>query len=332
MTKAQNGAIDIGNGLGAFLQAEGSWGYSNAGLVWDSGEALLVDTLFDRELTARMLSEFRRLAPVDEIGTVVNTHANGDHCWGNGLLPNAEIVATKAAAEEMSQVSPAGMRAFLESFDADDPVARYLDAVFGSFDFDDNEVRLPTRCFDGSLTLDVGTKRVELHSVGPAHTLGDLIVYVRDSGTLFTGDIVFVDSHPIVWAGPVSGWIAACDEILSLDVDLIVPGHGPLAGRRHVEMMREYLCYVEREAFVRHEAGMTIREAARDISLSRFERWGEAERIVANVAAVYRELEGGDQTADYTGLTREMACLAEELGLYGLAALAANPKCGGPQA
>jgi hypothetical protein len=75
---------------------------------------------------------------------------------------------------------------------------------------------------------------------------------------------------------------------------------------------------------------MTFQEAARDISLSRFKRWGETERIVANVAAVYRELDGGDRTPDFVGLTREMAYLAEELGLYGLLAPATGPGCSGP--
>ncbi len=79
------GLQDLGNGCYAYLQPDGSWGWSNAGLVVDSGESLLVDTLFDLKLTREMLDAMRRAEPkaAATIGTLVNTHSNGDHCFGN---------------------------------------------------------------------------------------------------------------------------------------------------------------------------------------------------------------------------------------------------------
>ena len=78
------GLHDLGNGCFAWLQPDGGWGWSNAGLVCDGGESLLVDTLFDLRLTREMLDAMRRAAPAAaRIGTLVNTHANGDHCYGN---------------------------------------------------------------------------------------------------------------------------------------------------------------------------------------------------------------------------------------------------------
>ena len=82
------GLHDLGNGCYAYLQPDGSWGWSNAGLVVDSGESLLVDTLFDLKLTAEMLEAMRRAEPkaAARIGTLVNTHSNGDHTFGNQLV------------------------------------------------------------------------------------------------------------------------------------------------------------------------------------------------------------------------------------------------------
>lgn len=75
--------IEVAEGTLAYVQRDGSWGYSNAGLVTSRGDALLVDTLYDLDLTRRMLDAMRRRTPAaDNIETVVNTHANGDHCWG----------------------------------------------------------------------------------------------------------------------------------------------------------------------------------------------------------------------------------------------------------
>jgi len=76
------GVVAFGNGSFAYLQPDGGWGFSNAGLVTDGGEALLVDTMFDTAHTEAMLAGFKR-ASAAKIGTLVNTHHNGDHCYGN---------------------------------------------------------------------------------------------------------------------------------------------------------------------------------------------------------------------------------------------------------
>src|SRR6202158_2874735 len=99
----KKGLQDLGNRCYAYLQPDGSWGWSNAGLVVDSGHSLLVDTLFDLKLTREMLATMRRAEPTAtaKIATLVNTHSNGDHCFGNELVEGAEIIASKGCDEEM---------------------------------------------------------------------------------------------------------------------------------------------------------------------------------------------------------------------------------------
>jgi hypothetical protein len=77
-----------------------------------------------------------------------------------------------------------------------------------------------------------------------------------------------------------------------MDVDVIVPGHGPPADKDAVREVRDYLRYVEEQARERHARGMTPIEAARDIALDRWADWGEGERLVVNVANVYSEIDG----------------------------------------
>ena len=95
----QRGLHELGDGLHAYLQPDGSWGWSNAGLISADGTSLLVDTLFDLDLTREMLDAMRPVTERSPIDAAMNTHGNGDHCFGNELLPaGAEIYATAGAA------------------------------------------------------------------------------------------------------------------------------------------------------------------------------------------------------------------------------------------
>src|SRR5829696_10114077 len=284
-----NGTVhDAGEGCWAYVQRDGSWGWSNAGLVVGDGASLLVDTLFDLPCTREMLDAFGARTSAAPIDVVVNTHANGDHCYGNELVAGAEIIASAATAAEMAEVSPA-MLAGLCAAPGD--VGELFRSFFGDFRFDGITLTPPTRTFEGRLTVDVAGREVELLDVGPAHTRGDTIVYVPDARTVFTGDILFINGTPIVWAGPLSNWVAACDLMLGMDIETVVPGHGPLTDKGGIAGVRDYLAYVEAEATARFHAGMDAWDAARDIALNGFAEWGEAGRISVNVDTVYRTLD-----------------------------------------
>jgi glyoxylase-like metal-dependent hydrolase (beta-lactamase superfamily II) len=305
----ERGLHEVGDGVFAYLQPDGSWGWSNAGLVMGDGGSLLVDTLFDLKLTRRMLDELSAIT--DRIGTVVNTHANGDHCWGNELLGDARIVASKECADEMGAPPPDTLAALVREAPSMGVMGEFLGRIFGPFDFDGITVRKPDETFEGELTLSVDGKDVHLIEVGPAHTRGDILVHVPAERVVFTGDILFVGGHPIVWTGPVRNWVAALDRILALDVATVVPGHGPVVDSTAVADEREYLLWLEREAKGRFDAGLTPLDAARDM-IGEYRHWGEGERLVVNVAAVYRELDA-DRQPSFVDLFAQMAELAQSL-------------------
>lgn len=295
-SRYEQGLHDVGNGCFAYLQPAGTWGLSNAGLVTSDGEALLVDTLFDLKRTREMLDAMRAATPAAaQIGTVVNTHANGDHCYGNALVAGATIVATRASAAEMDEIPAPMLAAIMRQArsGAAGPLGDYLLHCFGAFDFDGIAPTAPTRVFDGELTLTVGAKEVCLIEVGPSHTKGDLLVHVPADRVIYTGDVLFIDVTPVLWAGPVGNWIKACDTILAADVDVIVPGHGPITDRKGVRAVRDYLVYIRDEARRRYDAGMSPADAARDIALGDYASWSDAERIAVNVHTLYREFSGG---------------------------------------
>jgi cyclase len=303
------GLHEIGDGLWAYLQPDGGWGWSNAGLVVDGGASLLVDTLFDLRLTADMLDAMRAATPAAAaIGTVVNTHANGDHCYGNQLVAGADIVASTASAKEMDEVPPSLLAAFVGMAGDLGPAGDLLLEIFGGFTFEGIEVVAPTTTFDGALSLQVGDRRVDLLELGPAHTGGDVAVHLPDAGVLFTGDLVFHGGHPIVWAGPVTNWIAACDRMLALAPTVVVPGHGPLSDRAAIEAQRGYFEWLVAEGTPRLSSGMTPLDAARDLAGGPYAGWGEGERLVVNLVALSRDL-GLEPASDVLTLFSSMAAL-----------------------
>ncbi len=309
----EKGLTEVGDGLYAYLQPDGSWGWSNAGLIVDGASTLLVDTLYDLHLTEQMLAAMRDAEPAAaQIGTLVNTHANGDHCYGNQLVSGARIVASESTAREMPDLPPAAMAALVEQAPNMGALGEFFLRCFGAFDFTGIDLTLPQETFSGELEMRVGDRELRLIEVGPAHTRGDTLVHVIAERVLFTGDILFSGAHPIAWAGPVSNWIAACERILRMDADVLVPGHGPVAGKDEVRELKAYFEYLYEQGALCHAAGMDVMQATRSLSMDRWADWGEAERLAVNVSNIYAELSGEQEPANPLTAFEQMAELARE--------------------
>ncbi len=244
-------------------------------------------------------------APIE---TLVNTHSNGDHCWGNELVTGAEIVASQACADEMGDLDP-NVLAQLSEAEGLGEGADFLKRIFSPFEFRGITLTKPTRTFEGELTLHVGSREVRLLQVGPAHTKGDVLVHLPAERVVFTGDILFIGGTPIVWEGPIENWIAACDRIAAMDCEAIVPGHGPVTDRAGAMAVRDYLAFVLEESRKRYEAGLSVEEAAHDIALGEFAHWTDRERIAVNIRTAYRQF-GAEVSDDVLGLFGMMAKLA----------------------
>jgi len=328
--------VEVAEHVHAYLQ-RGSWGFSNAGLIAGvgTGGALLVDTLYDLSLTRRMLDDMRRAVPAAaRIQTLVNTHANGDHCWGNQLVEGADIISSRAAAAEMLELKPSLMQLLLRASAGlarlPEPArqalgllgrlgvprlaaltegAAFVQECFGAFEFRDIRLTLPTQTFEGRLALTVAETPVELIEVGPAHTQGDVLVWLPKQRVVFTGDILFIDSHPIVWEGPIANWIAACDRVLELDPSVVVPGHGPLTDAAGVRETRAYWQRIVEAARQGHASGASPDEVARELLASEAPHWSEAHRLVVNLDTAYRELNADRSHRDPLAMFARMARL-----------------------
>lgn len=288
----------------AWLVPDGTWGWSNAGLITGEGESLLVDTLFDVPMTREMLAAMAPVTGAAPITTVVNTHANGDHWFGNELVADAQIIASAPTAAEMAGAGPEGL-IWLQKQDG--AIGAFASHIFEPFDFGGVTPTPATRTFDRELALQVGGTRVQVFNLGPAHTGGDSVVWVPSERTLYAGDLLFIGGTPISWAGPVSNWIRACQFMIDLEAEYIVPGHGPVTDDAGVRSVMDYLQFVSDEAAKRHARGMSAEDAMRDIALGRFAELDEHGRLAQNVLAVYYELDPDLERVDSVEVFRRMA-------------------------
>lgn len=273
------GLIEVAPGVFGYVQGGGVTGVSNGGLIVGEESAIAVDALFVPSMTRRYLRAIRR-ATKKPVSHLIATHHHIDHIGGNQFFPRSEIVAHINCREEMVRFGlPVDrLKAFIPAF-ADE--------------LDELRLVLPDVVYAGQLTLHQGDRAIELLYMGPAHTPGDTLVYLPNEKVLFAGDVAFHYVVPGPFDCHVSSWIRVADRIAGLDVEVIVPGHGPLGTKKELREMRDYLALVRREARKSYRAGEPSDEAARKLKVGGFyTQWANPERLPMIVQRLYMEFQG----------------------------------------
>ncbi len=247
-----------------------------------------------------------------------------------------EIVTTDAAAGVMAHQSTGEMIRFarlgsvlrragtlpLPRHDDAAAVGAFVGEALGPFRFDEVRLVRPTRRFSGELVLEAGGREVRLIEVGPAHTAGDLVVHVPDARTVIAADVLFVGVTPVMWAGPVEGWLAALERLLDTGAETFVPGHGPVCGAAEVELLADYWRWLDGAARPRLAAGASPGDVARELVLGDelaagpFAAWLDPERAVISVRTIDAHRRGAARPPgprDFVEAFSQMALLARDL-------------------
>lgn len=272
------GLVELGPGVFAYLSGSGEPGMANAGLVTSDEGVLLVDSLLPA--FGRALRRAVRRASRAPVRYVVNTHYHIDHMAGNGGFPRATVIAHAQCRREALEIG-SDMEMWARR------LPRFAD------DLRALQPRLPSLTYEDRMVLYLGRREVHLLHLGRAHTRGDTLVYLPQEKVLFAGDVVCVH----VVSGPpdahVTGWLRVLDRLGGLDVEMVVPGHGPVADRKAISEMRELLSLLRREARKAYREGLPPAEAARRLRLGGyFGAWAGQERIPVYMERIYMELRG----------------------------------------
>jgi cyclase len=265
----------------AYVQAKATWYWSNAGFIVGKDYVVVVDSLATVGLTRKFRDEIGKVTD-KPIRYLINTHHHGDHIYANHIFSGATIISHDYCRREAVEQ---GIR---------DP--DLMNTIFPEFDFRGIAVTPADITFDKQLALHMNEREIRLLHFGPGHTAGDIIVYLPEEGIIFAGDFIFLYSTPLGMEGSFAGWLRNLDVVANLDAKTYVPGHGPVCGVEGLNLCRDYLLFVQREAKKRFNKGNTVDEAVKDIDLGQFKQWPNPERILANLERLWREFRGEDPT------------------------------------
>lgn len=274
----------------AYVQPDGGWCLSNSGLVIGGGRAVLIDTAATQSRAGRLRDAVTRVATGGP-DLVINTHHHGDHVFGNSLFaPPATVLSHELARAEMIE---AGLG---------------LQQLFPQADWGAIVLEPPTMTFRDQAVLHLGDLRLELLHVGPAHTTGDVAVWIPERKIVFTGDVAMAGATPFCLMGSIEGSCQALGRLRELGAETVVTGHGPVSDPEVFDAAESYLRWVASVAADGIRAGRSPLEAARHADLGEFAGLLDSERLVGNLHRAYAELRGTPPGAPIDLLTpmREM--------------------------
>lgn len=193
-----------------------SGGGGNSGIIIGTTGVIVIDAKTTPASGTALLGEVAKLTP-KPVTHVILTHSDGDHVNGLASFPaGVTVIAHEGAKHEMETALSAGGRGA--------PPADHM----------------PSQTIGGNgqnLTIDGVT--LELHHWAPAHTSGDLVVYLPARRIVFTGDIIATNRpDPLIHLeknGSSAGWITTVQGVLGLDADRFVPGHGELQTKSDIQ-------------------------------------------------------------------------------------------------
>lgn len=250
---------------------------SDAGVIIGDDGVMVIDTLTAPLHAANFISAIRKVTD-KPFRHVVNTHHHGDHVNGNQYFMPAEVVAHPYCREEVLKIVPGP--------------ALWPKRDGWAEGTEPRRIVPPVTTFENKMTYHYGKTVVELIFMGPAHTYGDIVAYLPQHKIMFAGDIAFYYVAPFAQNAHVTKWLETIDRIMKMDVETIVPGHGPIGGKNELAEMGEYFVVLKREAKKRFDSAMSPGRAAADIEMGKYDNWIGPERIVMDTVRLYAEFSG----------------------------------------
>ena len=237
---------------------------ANSTFITTKEGVIVIDTRGNEKEAAQVLKAVRK-ATDQPVVYVVNSHFHKENIYGNGTFKSARtIIAQKRtlamtvleAGREKQKVTPANL------------------------------------VFDKKLELKLGKYHLKLIHPGPAHTDGDLYIYIPKWRIIITGGMVYNRIIPFLGDGNVESWIHALVDMENLDAEVIVPGHGAVGGKPLVTQMKHYLMELKRFVNDALDDGKNLPDTitlVKEKLKVKYSGWQHFDRVDENIVRAYIE-------------------------------------------
>ncbi len=287
----------------------GAGGDSNAGAI-DTPDGLLV---IDAQQYPRLARQFRDALHKETGGKplrmLIDTHCHLDHTHGNVVFEDLPILAHEKTLTAMNAALgprtgprwevtdfPTKLRMLfgqniMELVPEGDPAQAWFKQRIGAPDYDTVTIVPPSETFADTFAFHLPSDTVRLHYWGPAHCDGDLIVHLEKSRVVFLADLLFHGRFPWLGDCDLDGWIDRLARVLTLDIAVVIPGHGAPTDLSEVAKFRDMLIALREAVAKAIKAGWSEEAAVRDVnlpqyaSINRYKDW-----MPLDVKAAYRYL------------------------------------------
>ena len=276
MSNSKTGIIEVADGIYAFIQPDGG---TNGGFIVGEDGVIVIEGLMTQGLTSVMKRAVSKVTS-SPIRVLIVTHFHGDHSFGiQHYLPVAVVGHSECRREIIERWSESIDRFTIMRPDLAD-------------EFRGNILAPPDMVFSDTMDLYLGSRRIELLHYGRGHTRGDILVHLPKEKLVFSGDVVVEGGLPFTMDGYMSEWMAVLEKMERLEADTIIPGHGFIGDMSMVIALRGVFDYLKIETQNRFDAGMSIEQAAENITLSEFGLTLSNEQLEMPIKRFYMEFCG----------------------------------------
>jgi glyoxylase-like metal-dependent hydrolase (beta-lactamase superfamily II) len=281
---------------------------SNSGIVLLDHSVLVFDTHFTPDAAQALLAGIRSITS-KPVRYVVNSHAHADHTHGNQVFPEAQLISSTNARRDVLQIDLPSLnrtigiaKTQLEKLRQD--MGRETDAaklqqlreqIKPRENYLQNVSRLkilaPFVTLDDSLTIQDGKLEARIAFLGVGHTDGDIILYLPSQKIAFVGDLFFNQAIPNVQDASILPWMKTLEEVLKLDADRFVPGHGPVGSKKDVEGFLSYFGELKSLVEPAVAQGESMEQAIREIQVpAKYASYRFQNFFPSNIQKMYAEL------------------------------------------
>jgi quinoprotein relay system zinc metallohydrolase 2 len=259
---------------------------ANIGFVIGTDAVAVIDTGGSYAVGMALKEALRAITPLP-IRYVINTHVHPDHVFGNAAFIDDDPAGAGAQPRFIGHAMLPQAMAL-----RGDAYLRNLKKQLGGA-AEKSRLVAPSETVQGHLTLDLGQRELELRAWPSAHTNNDLTLFDVASGTLWTGDLLFIERTPAI-DGDVKGWLSATDALQKVPAVTTIPGHGPVTRHKNAALARQraYLATLLRDVRTSIRDGTSMTDTMATAAASERGRWQLFDVVNRrNVNLIYPALE-----------------------------------------